>query len=371
MLGRPFFSILIPTKDKEEYIGLAISSILRQTFRNFEIIISDNSTKKIDKLISSFNDKRIRYYKTSKSLLLTDNWNNAISKTRGRYIILMGDDDYILPSCLRDYYSAIVEYDYPDFLFCNFANFEYSRNKLMIYGKNNGRPTREDASTLLKNAFGFGSFPLSGPSVSCFSKGVCDRVIERVGRLYYGSFPDFFAHNAMIALSNRIVKVNRVNVIFGRTKKSIGELQISGNKKLRAKGFYENPILAETPLSPNLFCDGHYEALLLLKQMFPNIFQSYEINNYNYFLWAGDLVADRFITEPTTSTQQIFWKFVSKAPLKVSLRLPLMFLRRLVLHVYLTLNFERASVGKEHSVFVSSNLRDISSCASFLKSKGY
>lgn len=107
------FSILVPTY-KKKYLQECIQSILAQTFSDFEIVIvNDASPEDIDGVISLFNDSRIRYYKNtnnSGAVDVVDNWNACLHYSHGEYVICMGDDDRLLPSCLEEYVQLIKRY---------------------------------------------------------------------------------------------------------------------------------------------------------------------------------------------------------------------------------------------------------------------
>ena len=65
MSGLPFFSIIVPVYNKGIYVNRSITSILNQTFKNFEIIIicdpsTDNSIEEVNKF-SSYQNVRIYY----------------------------------------------------------------------------------------------------------------------------------------------------------------------------------------------------------------------------------------------------------------------------------------------------------------------
>ena len=60
-MQKPFFSIIIPAYNLENYIAAALQSVLVQTFQNFEIIIvDDGSSDETVSIIQSFHDPRIR-----------------------------------------------------------------------------------------------------------------------------------------------------------------------------------------------------------------------------------------------------------------------------------------------------------------------
>lgn len=97
MNRKPYFSIAIPTYNRAEFLRATISIILEQTFKNFEIIISDNaSTDNTAKVVKSFMDKRIRYIRNKENIGFPKNAQKAILIAKGKYILTMGDDDFIL-----------------------------------------------------------------------------------------------------------------------------------------------------------------------------------------------------------------------------------------------------------------------------------
>jgi glycosyltransferase involved in cell wall biosynthesis len=96
----PLISILLPVYNGEKYIHEAISSILMQTFEDWElIIINDGSNDESEPVILSFEDKRIRYY-NHKNMGLARTLNKGISLARGKYIARQDQDDISLPTRL-------------------------------------------------------------------------------------------------------------------------------------------------------------------------------------------------------------------------------------------------------------------------------
>ena len=67
-MNTPAVSVVLPAYNCGRWLGLAIESVLQQTFADFEIIIvNDGSTDNTEQIIHSFNDQRINYVKNEKN----------------------------------------------------------------------------------------------------------------------------------------------------------------------------------------------------------------------------------------------------------------------------------------------------------------
>ena len=80
MVQSPTVSVLIPTYNYARYLDEAVSSVLHQTFQDFElIIVDDQSTDNTDDIIKKYlHDPRITYYKNQTNLGLVGNFNKSL-----------------------------------------------------------------------------------------------------------------------------------------------------------------------------------------------------------------------------------------------------------------------------------------------------
>lgn len=108
-----FFSILIPAY-KSKFLKEAIESVLGQSYKNLELIVVDDcSPEDLKSIVDGFSDSRMSYYRNEKNsgaLNVVDNWNKCLSYATGDYVICMGDDDKLTPTCLSDYVELIKKY---------------------------------------------------------------------------------------------------------------------------------------------------------------------------------------------------------------------------------------------------------------------
>lgn len=93
-------SVLMPVYNTgEEYLRQAIESILGQTYRDFEfIIINDASTNpRIEEVVHSYHDERIRYFVNDQNMGISETRNRLIDLASGEYLAVMDHDDISLP----------------------------------------------------------------------------------------------------------------------------------------------------------------------------------------------------------------------------------------------------------------------------------
>lgn len=87
-------SVIINCHNAEKYISKSIISVLKQTYKNFEIILFDNkSTDRTRKIVNNFHSKKIRYFYCKRYLKLGAARNLAIEKARGKYVAFLDSDD--------------------------------------------------------------------------------------------------------------------------------------------------------------------------------------------------------------------------------------------------------------------------------------
>ena len=113
-------SIVMPTYNRAYIIDSSIKSVLAQTYSDFElIIVDDGSTDDTEKVIKSFNDKRIRYIKLEKNSGASHARNIGIENAKGEYITFHDSDDTMASTKLEEQYNYMKENDY-DISFCEF-----------------------------------------------------------------------------------------------------------------------------------------------------------------------------------------------------------------------------------------------------------
>lgn len=132
-MNKPFFSIVLPTRNRANLLPFAIRSVLNQTFGDYELIISDNfSSDETSAVAQSFDDKRIKYFRTEKSFSIGDSYQFALSHAKGEFIAFLSDDDAYAKIFLERL-ESVINKENADIVNCNLAHFYSSDN--WEYGK--------------------------------------------------------------------------------------------------------------------------------------------------------------------------------------------------------------------------------------------
>lgn len=98
MKGKPRVSVIMAAYNEEDYIMQSVSSVLSQSYEDFElIIVNDGSTDKTQEMLEKeFNDGRIKLF-NQENKGLTKALNQAIKLSNSKYIANLDADDYCLP----------------------------------------------------------------------------------------------------------------------------------------------------------------------------------------------------------------------------------------------------------------------------------
>ena len=106
----PYVTIAIPTFNRATLLKGCIASALSQTYPHFEVLVSNNaSPDDTGMVLDGFSDPRLRVITQETNIGLLPNWNACLENARGDYIVLVSDDDRIMPSLLERCAALIAE----------------------------------------------------------------------------------------------------------------------------------------------------------------------------------------------------------------------------------------------------------------------
>ena len=124
-----FVSIILPTYNRAYLLPSAIESVLAQTYPYWELLVwDDGSIDETKAVVQTFQDARIQYFFASnhgKSYAL----NQALQKSRGKYIAFLDDDDQWTPNKLEIQVEILKQNPNIDLILGNFVNINKENNQ--------------------------------------------------------------------------------------------------------------------------------------------------------------------------------------------------------------------------------------------------
>ena len=104
----PKVSICIPAYNRRGMFRAALWSVLRQTYRDFEVVISDNASEEnLEAEVVAANDSRVRYIRRERNFGGPDNFFFLQTLPKGEYVLFLCSDDLLLPDCLEKAVAAL------------------------------------------------------------------------------------------------------------------------------------------------------------------------------------------------------------------------------------------------------------------------
>lgn len=104
----PVFSIVLPTYNRPDLLRRAISSVCRQTFPDFElIVVDDGSTMSCSSALPDPTDPRIQLIRNPSNIGVAGARNIGIEAARGKYVSFLDDDDEYRSSFLSSTYASL------------------------------------------------------------------------------------------------------------------------------------------------------------------------------------------------------------------------------------------------------------------------
>src|SRR3990167_4955702 len=270
------YSILLPTRNGGLFLENCIHSILNQDYSDFELVISDNAnTDNTPDVIQKFKDNPcVKQIRNEAVVSVTENWNNAYHASSGDYILMMGDDDYLLPHYFQRIASILARHHKPDCVVYNaysyVAPLSIDNNPHSFYGEQHfhfeddlttERPLLEaERLGIVRDMFRFKvRIPLN-MQTALIARTAAEKI---KGGVFQPPFPDHYALNALLLTSDKWVFSPEKLVVVGVSPKSFGHYVYSHQQ---SSGLAYLGISADFPgrLPGNELINGMVVWLLLL-----------------------------------------------------------------------------------------------------------
>lgn len=153
----PLISVCIPAYKNIDFLQRLMDSIATQTFRDFEVVVTDdNPGWDVKALCAEYAARfRLRYFRNPVALGTPENWNEGVRSAAGEWIKIMHDDDWFAgPDSLAEYAAAVDAHPTSDFIFAAYRDVfldtgghrdmflsrmtfkAFLRNRTILFGRN-------------------------------------------------------------------------------------------------------------------------------------------------------------------------------------------------------------------------------------------
>jgi hypothetical protein len=228
-MSTPRFSIVIPTRDRADTLRHALATCLAQDFDDYEVVVCDNPAMPATQAaVAACGSARVRYVAAPRVLAMSDNWELAVSEARGEYVHVLGDDDGLLPSALRQA-DAVIEaqraravrwdaalYTWPTLALPGDADYL----RLPMGGGPRGVDFREALARVVRFEACYTTLPMIYNAL--VHRDLLAQLRARVGRVFPGHYPDVYSGFALGAVAGHFVSLGRPLSVAGLSGHSNG-----------------------------------------------------------------------------------------------------------------------------------------------------
>jgi len=288
------FSVLLPTRNGGPFLENCIRSILEQDYSDLELVISDNAnadaTPEICRKFSG--DPRVKVLRLDTPVSVTDNWNNALSGSSGDYILMMGDDDCLLPGYFCRMELILDRYDQPDCIVHNAYSYvapgamagnqrSYYCEEHFHFGpdfRREGLLSSQQRFGIVRDMFDFRvRIPLNMQTTLVGRKAFT----KHCGCRFQPPFPDHYALNSLLLTAPNWVFSPEKPLVVGISPKSFGHYVYSNRQ---ASGLAYLGIAAEFAgrLPGNELMNGMHVWLNRLRQNYPEQLNGVKVDRPGY-----------------------------------------------------------------------------------------
>jgi glycosyltransferase involved in cell wall biosynthesis len=269
--SRPRFTVIIPTRNRAEYLAHTLRTCMIQNYESLDVIVSDDgstdNTREVVAEATRF-DPRIRYTTPKDAKGMRENFEHALREVDPGYVIALGGDDGLLPNGIRGMHE-VLQTTGTDLLAWPAPIYTYpgvrSSAGQLVISRRKGTKILDSQEFLRRQARTL-HYLSDVESPMFYVKGVVstalvDRVRQRSpdGRFYSCSTPDGYSGIVLAGEVPRYAFSSRPFSIFALSPTSQGLAYLDNEKdaKARSESFFQevssrpmHPELASQPYSP-------------------------------------------------------------------------------------------------------------------------
>lgn len=321
--AHPFFSIIMPTRNRANLLRFALQSALHQSYDNFEIVLSDNySSDETPEIVKQVAGERVRYFRTNRVLPMHDNWEFALDQATGDWIIFLCDDDALFPDALETIAGIIRGFEtqllcWPWWLYFLDTHYRTERRGQVAVLRTSRSVRRVSSRSQLSALFGLKDVVFPRMLNSCSHRKLVDKSRKRLGRLFLPPAPDYAAGTALLANVDEYVLIDDPLSILGTGSHVGGVSSVSGvltDHLHFVDDFQGRAIFDRIPPNCALACATStqviVQSLLTVQAAMPGLLSGLSIDWAEYFSRCYDDLV--LLTESGLNTRSVARQFFAR-----------------------------------------------------------
>jgi glycosyltransferase involved in cell wall biosynthesis len=267
----PVFTVVIPCKNRAEYLHHTLRTCIVQEYENFEVIVSDDGSTDNSRDIvadATRRDPRIRFISHRIGVGMRDNFEDALSAVKPGYVLALGGDDGLMPDGISGMHEALqnaemelLAWPTPSF---SYANVRGPNGQLKVSFDKGDRIINSEAFLTRQTEHFHYVSDVESPMIyvkGVVSTNLIDKVRSRSGdgRFYSCQTPDGYSGIVLAGEVEQYAFSGRPFSLHGVSPSSQGGAYLSSGAegKKASVSFYESvkqfPLhreLASQPYSP-------------------------------------------------------------------------------------------------------------------------
>lgn len=320
----PFFSVIIPTRNRPDLFKDALQSVLLQDFDDFEVLVSDNSTDDNTQVtIEPFlNNSKLTVFRTDGNLSMPKHWEFITQKARGRYVLIVTDRSVLKQLALSTIHAAISS-SVQEVLVCSWRwslfdddfSREYADFPMIKEGVIVNLTSQEIAQNFVNRHEGY-PYDLPRTLNSCYRNDIATDIRNQHGALFFPISPDYTSAFLLLAHTEQVLFLDTALFISqGLSASNGGKCQGS----MAATESYLNTLsisdyYSHVPIKKPLVESTIFEDFLAMRELAGGELSNVEMNWVEYFVRCYvEIIGKHSIEKEEFCSLQTAWQHALNA----------------------------------------------------------
>ena len=289
-LNTPFFSIIIPTRNRPDLLRDALVSALFQDFNDFEVVVSDNcNDDRTQKVLDEFSyNPRLRCIRPERLLQMPEHWEFASRHAEGTYVLFLTDRSVLKRHALKTIYNTINTTG-EDVSVCSWRWSLYddlARQEFGDVSTHAGGIERVSSKTICSDfTEGISKYPYSLPRGlnSCYRKNVISSLQDRYGTVFRPMGPDYTSAFLLLSKVDSVLYIDQALFISQGLRISNGGNAYSKTAAAYLQALGEKDWLSHVPIKVPLVENAIFQDYLSIRDLAGGTLSEVNIDWVNYF----------------------------------------------------------------------------------------